>query len=218
VYLSILSVLAKESETPGVQAISTKIAAEPKSTQKPGISAKAPALAPPWEAPPVRAFSTTIASRVAPKPAPPRESLGESLRDPVTGAGNWESLRRDVITETINPKYRAPSVLVSFSVEPLEDIRRRMGSMVADDVLRTLVEVMWAMFTDDDRVYRSGEKEITVVVRNGDAFMADRTLSKLDKSVRMGLTRRRLPTVRLTMTASPAAMAAFDVTGLGAVL
>jgi GGDEF domain-containing protein len=142
----------------------------------------------------------------------------ERLRDGVTGAGNWEALRRDVMMETAHPKYRAPFVLVSFAVEPLDQIRREMGPGVADTVLRTLVHVMWTVFNDGDRVYRSGDKELTVVVRDGDGFFQQRTLSTLERAVDQALARRTLPAVRLRLTASPAAMAAFDVTGLGAVL
>ncbi len=220
VYLSILSILAKESEKPGVQAISTKLAARP-----------APAAVPESPAPepsPARDYLSELRERAAagralavrPPTQPPavRPDPMERLRDGVTGAGNWEALRRDVMMETAHPKYRAPFVLVSFAVEPLDQIRREMGPGVADTVLRTLVHVMWTVFNDGDRVYRSGDKELTVVVRDGDGFFQQRTLSKLGKAVDQALARRNLPPVRLRLTASPAAMAAFDVTGLGAVL
>ena len=225
VYLSILSVLSKEkeSEKPGVQAISTKLAARTAPAAPPADPAP-PATTP---APP-RDYLRELKQRatsgkalaVRPPGVPPvvRSDPMERLRDAVTGAGNWEALRRDVMMETAHPKYRAPFVLVSFAVEPLDQIRREMGPGVADTVLRTLVHVMWAVFNDDDRVYRSGDKELTVVVRDGDGFFAQRMLSRLERAVGEALGRRNLPSVRLRLTASPAAMAAFDVTGLGAVL
>ena len=247
VYLSILGLLSKESEEPGVRAISTRLADKAADgvvdnvvdsvsdalAEVPAEAPPAPVEAPPVERPERKSFSAFVPKRpgriAPPAPAPitpvrpvarppAREEGGERLRDAVTGAGNWESLRREVLSETVRPTYRKPFVLVSFSIEPLDDIRRQNGARVADDVLRTLVEVMWACFTDDDRVYRSGDKEITVVVRDGDRFMELGTLSKLDKSVRMALVRRHLPTVRLRLTASPAALAAYNVAGLGAVL
>ncbi len=234
VYLSILSVLAKESEKPGVQAISTKVAArattpvapEPRAAAGPAPERPAPEPAT-TEASPARDYLSELRERAAsralavrPSATPPavRPDPMERLRDGVTGAGNWEALRRDVMMETAHPKYRAPFVLVSLAVEPLEQIRRERGPAVADTVLRTLVHVMWAVFNDDDRVYRSGDKELTVVVRDGDGFFADRKLTKLEKAVHEALARRNLPPVRLRLTASAAAMAAFDVTGLGAVL
>ncbi len=220
VYLSILSVLAKESEKPGVQAISTKLAARPAAPVAPEPPAPEPS--------PARDYLSELRERAAagrglavrPPTQPPavRPDPMERLRDGVTGAGNWEALRRDVMMETAHPKYRAPFVLVSFAVEPLDQIRREMGPGVADTVLRTLVHVMWTVFNDGDRVYRSGDKELTVVVRDGDGFFQQRTLSKLERAVDQALVRRNLPAVRLRLTASPAAMAAFDVTGLGAVL
>ena len=226
VYLSILSVLAKESEKPGVQAISTKLATRPATPVAPEPAPERPAAEP--EPTPARDYISELRERAAthralavrPSTQPPavRPDPMERLRDGVTGAGNWEALRRDVMMETAHPKYRAPFVLVSFAVEPLDQIRREMGPGVADTVLRTLVHVMWTVFNDGDRVYRSGEKELTVVVRDGDGFFEQRTLSKLEKAVDQALARRNLPAVRLRLTASPAAMAAFDVTGLGAVL
>jgi GGDEF domain-containing protein len=220
VYLSILSVLAKESEKPGVQAISTKLATRPAPPAAPEPPAPEPS--------PARDYLSELRERAAagralavrPPTQPPavRPDPMERLRDSVTGAGNWEALRRDVMMETAHPKYRAPFVLVSFAVEPLDQIRREMGPGVADTVLRTLVHVMWTVFNDGDRVYRSGDKELTVVVRDGDGFFQQRTLSKLERAVDQALARRNLPAVRLRLTASPAAMAAFDVTGLGAVL
>ena len=225
VYLSILSVLAKESEKPGVQAISTKLATRP---APPVAPAPKPPAEPPLEVTPARDYISELRERAAsgrslavrPPTQPPalRPDPMERLRDGVTGAGNWEALRRDVMMETAHPKYRAPFVLVSFAVEPLDQIRREMGPGVADTVLRTLVHVMWTVFNDGDRVYRSGDKELTVVVRDGDGFFQQRTLSKLEKAVDQALDRRNLPAVRLRLTASQAAMAAFDVTGLGAVL
>ena len=234
VYLSILGVLAKESERQGVQAISTKVAARtappaptPRSevTVRAPIEALEPTVRPPIEAsqptlrPPIDASAgQSLVVRPAVPPPVVRPDPLERLRDSVTGAGNWEALRRDVMMETAHPKYRSPFVLVSFVVEPLDQIRREMGRTVADTVLRTLVHVMWAIFDDHDRVYRSGDKELTVVVRDGDGFFAKRTLSKLEKAVHEALARHGLPSIRLRLTASPAAMAAFDVTGLGAVL
>ncbi|HEX8099218.1 MAG TPA: GGDEF domain-containing protein [Actinomycetota bacterium] len=229
VYLSILGLLSKESEEPGVRAISTRVADKAAENvvddalDTVAETPLAPAEIAPIERPERKSFSAFLPkrpARTAPiAPAPPvREEGGERLRDAVTGAGNWESLRREVLSETVRPTYRKPFVLVSFSIEPLDDIRRQSGPQVADDVLRTLVEVMWSCFTDDDRVYRSGDKEITVVVRDGDRFLSEGTLSKLDKSVRMALVRRSLPTVRLRLAASPAALAAYNVAGLGAVL
>jgi GGDEF domain-containing protein len=220
VYLSILSVLSKESEQPGVQAISTKLATRPTAPAAPERPAPEPT--------PARDYLSELRQRAAagrslavrsPAQTPAiRPDPMERLRDGVTGAGNWEALRRDVMMETAHPKYRAPFVLVSFAVEPLDQIRRESGPGVADTVLRTLVHVMWTVFNDDDRVYRSGDKELTVVVRDGDGFFAQRILSKLEKAVHQALARRKLPAVRLRLTASQAAMAAFDVTGLGAVL
>jgi GGDEF domain-containing protein len=216
VYLSILSVLSKESEQPGVQAISTKLAtraAAPVAPERPAPGSS-----------PARDYLSELRERAAAgrslvvRPPAIRPDPMERLRDGVTGAGNWEALRRDVMMETAHPKYRAPFVLVSFAVEPLDQIRRESGPAVADTVLRTLVHVMWTVFNDDDRVYRSGDKELTVVVRDGDGFFAQRILSKLEKAVHQALARRKLPAVRLRLTASQAAMAAFDVTGLGAVL
>jgi GGDEF domain-containing protein len=223
VYLSILSVLSKESEQPGVQAISTKLATRaPVAPERPAPERPAP------EPTPARDYLSELRQRAAAgrslavrSPAQPpaiRPDPMERLRDGVTGAGNWEALRRDVMMETAHPKYRAPFVLVSFAIEPLDQIRRESGPAVADTVLRTLVHVMWAVFNDDDRVYRSGDKELTVVVRDGDGFFAQRILSKLEKAVHQALARRNLPAVRMRLTASRAAMAAFDVTGLGAVL
>ena len=219
VYLSILSVLSKESEQPGVQAISTKLATR---TTAPTVPER-PAPEPPardylGELRQRAAAGRSLAVRTRAQTPVIRPDPLERLRDGVTGAGNWEALRRDVMMETAHPKYRAPFVLVSFAIEPLDQIRRESGPAVADTVLRTLVHVMWAVFNDDDRVYRSGDKELTVVVRDGDGFFAQRILSKLEKAVQQALARRNLPAVRMRLTASPAAMAAFDVTGLGAVL
>lgn len=228
VYLSILGILSKESEQPGVKAISNKVAARkpPDLTVRPAppeLTARPAPLEPPAsrylrELKERAASGQALAVRATPAPPALRPEPLERLRDAVTGAGNWEALRRDVMMETAHPKYRAPFVLVSFAVEPLDQLRREMGPEVGDTILRTLVHVMWAVFSDDDRVYRSGDKELTVVVRDGDGFMAQRMLTKLDAAFKEALERRSLPAVRLRLTASPAAMAAFDVTGLGAVL
>jgi GGDEF domain-containing protein len=85
--------------------------------------------------------------------------------DPLTGIGTIHALRRDLMLEQTWPMAgRGALVLVAVEIVALDKIRADMGPEAANHVLKSLVEVAPFTLRAQDRVYRSGRNQLTLIL------------------------------------------------------
>jgi Diguanylate cyclase, GGDEF domain len=161
-----------------------------------GVQA-APRVAPPQRAPqPARpaAAQQSGPPRTQPQPAGP-----PSMVDPLTGVGTIHALRRDLMLEQTWPVAgRRSPTLVALEIEPLEQIREAMGGRAADRALKSLVEVAPFALRTQDRVYRSGRNQLTVLLPGGEGTGAEGARSALEAALQRHLAGKGYPELRLT--------------------
>jgi hypothetical protein len=178
----------------------------------------APAPQPPAPVrPTVTAVRTPASLRVAP-PRPPAEPVRPvaaqepgparteakpagppSMVDPLTGVGTIHALRRDLMLEKTWPMAgRRSPTLVALEIAPLDQIREAMGAPAADRVLKSLVEVAPFTLRTQDRVYRSGRNQLTVLLSAGEGAGAEGARSALETALQRHLAGKGYPELRLT--------------------
>lgn len=150
--------------------------------------------------------------RPAPSPAPSRSlaaPVGVRSRnrptgapvmvDPLTGIGTIHALRRDLMLEQTWPVAggQAPA-LWALEVAALDQIRADMGPEAGDQVLKSLVEVAPFALRTEDRVYRSGRNQITLLLPGTDGPAAEAARSSLEAALARRLVGRGYPEVRLS--------------------
>jgi GGDEF domain-containing protein len=118
--------------------------------------------------------------------------------DPLTGVGTIHALRRDLMLEQAWPKgsREAPS-LIALEIAPLAQIRTDMGAEAGDQVLKCLVEIAPFALRTEDRIYRSGRDQLTVLFPGTDRAGTESALSALETALRRRLDGRGYPEVRL---------------------
>jgi GGDEF domain-containing protein len=119
--------------------------------------------------------------------------------DPLTGVGTIHALRRDLMLEQTWPvaDRRSPTV-VALEIAPLDRIREAMGAPAADRVLKSLVEVAPFALRTQDRVYRSGRNQLTVVLPGGEGAGAEGARNALETALQRHLAGKGYPELRLT--------------------
>jgi GGDEF domain-containing protein len=161
----------------------------------------------PWEAVWVPALSRALSATSGGDPAPPRwpepgrqdvlaEPVlpwNEAVMDPETGAGTIPSLRRDLELEP------PESWLMTIAIEPMTEIRSMQGDEIAGRVLRAVAEVVPFALRARDRVYRTGQDELALLLRDAEEDGAAAAASRLEAAAARALTDRRLPAVFLSI-------------------
>jgi hypothetical protein len=190
VLLSVQMILTREEEVrrrqPGRPNPATSVRGQP-----------VPRVAPPPRSPqPVRP-----AVRQLPGPAhtQPQPAGPPSMVDPLTGVGTIHALRRDLMLEQTWPVAgRRSPTLVALEIEPLDQIRADMGVPAADRALKSLVEVAPFALRTQDRVYRSGRNQLTVLLPGGEGAGAEGARSALETALQRHLAGKGYPDLRLT--------------------
>jgi GGDEF domain-containing protein len=119
--------------------------------------------------------------------------------DPLTGVGTIHALRRDLMLEQTWPVAgRRSPTLVALEIEPLDQIREAMGGPAADRALKSLVEVAPFALRTQDRVYRSGRNQLTVLLPGGEGTGAEGARSVLEAALQRHLAGKGYPELRLT--------------------
>jgi GGDEF domain-containing protein len=119
--------------------------------------------------------------------------------DPLTGVGTLHALRRDLMLEQAWPMAgRGESVLVALQIDALDQIRLAMGSEAGDHVLKSLVEVAPFALRAQDRVYRSGRNQLTLMLPAADEAVAETARRELEAALQRCLADRGYPEVRLS--------------------
>jgi GGDEF domain-containing protein len=140
-------------------------------------------------------------ARQQPSPArtEPRPAGAPSMVDALTGVGTIHALRRDLMLEQTWPVagHRSPTV-VALEIAPLDQIRQDMGSPAADRVLTSLVEVAPFALRTQDRVYRLGRNQLTVLLVGGDGGGAEGARSALESALQRRLAGKGYPELQLT--------------------
>lgn len=145
-------------------------------------------------------------TRPAPSPMPAARPVRARNRpagspvmvDPLTGIGTIHALRRDLMLEQAWPvASRATPSLVALEIAPLDRIRVEMGAEAGDHVLKSLVEAAPFALRTQDRVYRSGRNQLTLLLPGTDGADVERARSTLEAALHRRLAGRGYPEVRL---------------------
>jgi GGDEF domain-containing protein len=129
--------------------------------------------------------------------------------DPLTGVGTMHALRRDLMLEQAWPLGgRRAAVVVALDVAALDQIRVDMGAAAGDHVLKSIVEVAPFALRTQDRIYRSGRSQLTLLLPGMDGAGAESARSALETALHRRLAGRGYPEVRLAArTLDPVALA-----------
>jgi GGDEF domain-containing protein len=118
--------------------------------------------------------------------------------DPLTGIGTLHALRRDLMLEQAWPVgTRKAPVIVALEIAPLDQIRVDMGAEAGDRVLKCLVEVAPFALRTQDRIYRSGRNQLTLLLPGTDGVDAENARNALETGLQRRLDGRGYPEVRL---------------------
>lgn len=118
--------------------------------------------------------------------------------DPLTGVGTLHALRRDLMLEQAWPGAgKHVPVLVALEIGALDQIRLAMGAEAGDLVLKSLVEVAPFALRAQDRVYRSGRNQLTLLLPAADEAGAETARRDLEAALQRCLSGRGYPEVRL---------------------
>jgi GGDEF domain-containing protein len=156
--------------------------------------------------PPARPAVATVRAPTSPRvatpqryPQAPQPARPPSMVDPLTGVGTIHALRRDLMLEQTWPVAgRTSPTLVALEIAPLDQIREAMGAPAADRVLKSLVELVPFALRTQDRVYRSGRNQLTVLLSGGDGAGAEGARSALETALQRNLAGKGYPELRLT--------------------
>ena len=133
-------------------------------------------------------------SGTAPHPAGP-----PLMVDPLTGVGTLHALRRDWMLQQAMPGSGAePSAVVALDVAGLDGIREAMGAQAGNQVLKSLVDVAPFTLRTQDRVYRSGRNQLTLLLPATDAAGAESARKGLEDALQRTLAGRGYPEIRLS--------------------
>jgi GGDEF domain-containing protein len=138
-------------------------------------------------------------------PVPVRALRPSTLVDELTGIGGPLALKRDVMLESSLPTPRGPRfALISIDVHPVAAVRQQRGEALADQLFKTLVDAVRLSLGPSDSIYRSGQDELTLLLRGRDPGAGDRAPAEMEAALRRALADRGLPLVRLsTATKGP---------------
>jgi GGDEF domain-containing protein len=127
-----------------------------------------------------------------------RSAAAPVMVDPLTGIGTIHALRRDLMLEQAWPvgSPKTPA-LVALEIGALEQIRSDMGTEAGDQVLKCLVEVAPFALRTQDRIYRSGRNQLTVLLPGTEPDGAESARSALETALQRRLHGRGYPEVRL---------------------
>jgi GGDEF domain-containing protein len=118
--------------------------------------------------------------------------------DPLTGVGTMHALRRDLMLEQAWPVgSREAPALIALEVPSLDQIRMDMGPEAGDQVLKCLVELAPFALRTEDRIYRSGRNQLTVLLPGTDLAGAESARGALEAALQRRLDGRGYPEVRL---------------------
>jgi len=118
--------------------------------------------------------------------------------DALTGVGTLHALRRDLMLDQAWPLAgRRVPVLIALEVAGLDQIRVDMGAEAGDQVLKSLVEVAPFALRTQDRIYRSGRNQLTLLLPGTDGAGAETARSTLEKALHRRLAGRGYPPMRL---------------------
>jgi GGDEF domain-containing protein len=141
--------------------------------------------------PAARPVATPIRNNNRPPGAP-------VMVDPLTGVGTIHALRRDLMLEQTWPvAARQSMTLVALEIAALDQIRTDMGAAAGDHVLKSLVEVAPFALRTQDRIYRSGRNQLTVLLPGTDRAGADSARSAMEAALQRRLAGRGYPDLRL---------------------
>jgi GGDEF domain-containing protein len=148
---------------------------------------------PPQAAPPAAPAPAAAAPRPRSRPV-----AAPVMVDPLTGVGTIHALRRDLMLEQAWPmSSRKTSALMALEIGALEQIRSDMGAEAGDQVLKCLVELAPFALRTQDRIYRSGRNQLTVMLPGTDPAGAESARSALETALQRRLDGRGYPEVRL---------------------
>jgi hypothetical protein len=175
------------------------VAAAPASVGPVAVAAT-PEIAPDTHVPPTAVSDPAFAPHVtvlpeaapAPVPAAPPEPV---LYDPSTGAPTADALRQEIERHG----SRVSAALVALDVSPIGEIRATAGAIVAEAVLRAIVEAVPFAMRAQDQIYRTGLDELTLCVPETDLADAAVMSLRLQMAVKDVLVRRELPPVILSI-------------------
>jgi GGDEF domain-containing protein len=118
--------------------------------------------------------------------------------DPLTGIGTMHALRRDLMLEQSWPVgSRQAPVIIAVEIASLDQIRVDMGAEAGDRLLKCLVEVAPFALRTQDRIYRSGRNQLTLLLPGTDGVDAEGARSALETGLQRRLDGRGYPAVRL---------------------
>jgi GGDEF domain-containing protein len=121
------------------------------------------------------------------------------LIDAGTGARSLRALRRDVAAELAwgSRTEGRPSV-VGLVIEPVAIVRERDGDTAAEALLKAVVDVVPFMVRGRDRIYRTGQNELALLMPATDGEGVESALRRLMDQVPLVLAKRKLEGVKLT--------------------
>jgi GGDEF domain-containing protein len=118
--------------------------------------------------------------------------------DPLTGIGTMHALRRDLMLQEAWPAGgRQAPVIIALEVRSLDQIRVDMGPEAGDRVLKCLVEVAPFALRTQDRIYRSGRNQLTLLLPGTEGVDPERARAALEVGLRRRLDGRGYPEVHL---------------------
>jgi GGDEF domain-containing protein len=121
-----------------------------------------------------------------------------AMVDELTGIGGPLALRRDLMLENSFPWPGGPRYqLVTIDLHPVAEVRAARGPDVADRLFRTLLDAVRVSLGPSDAIYRSGQDEITLLLRGPNGTGADQARVALESALRRALAERGLPRIRL---------------------
>jgi diguanylate cyclase (GGDEF)-like protein len=119
--------------------------------------------------------------------------------DPLTGVGTVHALRRDLMLQQAWPGAgRRPPVVVALDVDALDQVREAMGPEAGNHVLKSLADVAPFALRAQDRVYRSGRNQLTLLLPATDEAGAESARKGLEAALRRTLAGRGYPEIRLS--------------------
>jgi GGDEF domain-containing protein len=118
--------------------------------------------------------------------------------DPLTGVGTIHALRRDLMLQQSWPVGgRQVPVLVGLEISALDRIRADLGPEAANHVLKCLVEVAPFALRTEDRIYRSGRNQLTLLLPGVDRAGAESARTALETALQRRVADRGFPELHL---------------------
>ena len=118
--------------------------------------------------------------------------------DPLTGVGTIHALRRDLMLQQTWPVAgRQVPILVGLEISALDRIRADLGPEAANHVLKCLVEVAPFALRAEDRIYRSGRNQLTLLLPGVDRAGAESARTALETALQRRMADRGYPELHL---------------------